>query len=89
MSFSRFRLRSLMILIFLSALVLAAGVQLSKMEPLGLFDFDERVFLFVPFLLLVIVKLGFVIAFRSKRESREDARGPGPAEESRTEPPSS
>jgi hypothetical protein len=86
---SQFRLRSLMIVIFASALVLAAGVQISKMEPPGLFDFDERVFLVIPFLVLVALKMGLVVAARSRRAAREDARRPGPGEDSRADAPSS
>jgi len=72
-----------MILILLSALTMATVIQVARMDPLDLVVLKQRLFLFVPFLLLVVAKLGLAIGGRSRRlkadepTKRQTDEGPG------------
>jgi hypothetical protein len=74
-----------MILVFLSSLVMGAVLHLSRMDPLDFDDLRERTFLLAPFLLLVVLKMGLIVASRWKRVSHESASVPRPGDESQTE----
>ncbi len=71
----RFRLRSLMILVLIAALGLAAAAQVARMEPVDFDEIRERLALVGAFLILVLLKLGSVFAIRARRG---DPRRPGP-----------
>jgi hypothetical protein len=78
-----------MILVFLSSLVMGAVLHLSRMDSLDFENLRERAFLLVPFLLLVVLKMGLVVSSRWKRISHESASEPRPGDESRAEAHSS
>jgi hypothetical protein len=61
------RLRSLMILVLFSALILAAFIHLARIDPLDLVDLKLRLFVLMPFFLLIIAKLGLVLGSRARR----------------------
>jgi hypothetical protein len=67
MKFHPFRLKSLMILVFASALACGVWVQVQRMEPLDWVLLREGSILFVPFFLMLAMKLGLVVAARARR----------------------
>ena len=71
MRLPRFRLRSLMILVFLSSLAMATWVHVRRMDSSDLIEVGQRFFLFLPFLILVAAKSGLVAVFRSRRSVAE------------------
>lgn len=74
-----FRLRSLMALILVCGLILAAIDQLRRMEaPDWRRMREDGSILIVPFLQLVVLKLGFVLAMRSRRGPRDGEVPPSP-----------
>jgi hypothetical protein len=67
-----------MILVFLTALVLAAIDQVSRMEPLDIESMKKGSILFVPFFIMVVLKIGLIVAMRMKRAAPGDSTDPGP-----------
>jgi hypothetical protein len=77
----RFRIRSLMVLVFLSALALAAYDQAGRLDRLDLTRIKEGSILFVPFLIMVALKFGLVMASRAKRAASEESTRPTPPDD--------
>ncbi len=78
----RFRLRSLMILVLVSALGLAAFIPISKVNLNEINDLKPRVFLLGSFFLLVVAKLGLLIGTRAARHRSELSSDRGPSADS-------
>jgi len=76
MSHRRFRLKTLMIVVFLSSLVLGTYVQASRMDAYDWTRLRERSIFFLPFLVLIVLKLGLVMAARARRSGSGDPSPP-------------
>lgn len=73
----RFRLRSLMILVLLAALIMGTALHFSRLDPDDVAGMERRLVRILPVLVLVLAKLGLITWARSKRSSDE----PRPADE--------
>ena len=67
MAIPRFRLRGLMLLVLVSGLVLGAWDQAGRLGPIDWDLVREGSIIFVPFCIMVALKLGLVIAMRARR----------------------
>jgi uncharacterized membrane protein YhhN len=67
MRFFRFRLKTLMILIFVFALALGALVAVAKMDMLEWKEAKQGAVVFVPFLIMVALKLALAVGARARR----------------------
>jgi hypothetical protein len=61
-----------MVVVFLSSLVMAGFVQANRMDALDWSRLKEGSILFVPFLVMVALKFGLVVAARSRRSASSD-----------------
>ncbi len=85
----RFRLRSLMILILITAIVLGVGIPLSRLNLNEIHDLKPRALLLGTFLLLVVAKLGLLVGLRARRYQTMLHGGEDEMIESSRETPSS
>jgi hypothetical protein len=69
-----------MIVVFLSSLALAAFDQYVRMDNLQLKRMREGSMLLVPFLVMVALKLGLVLAMKAHRSPPANATWPDPIE---------
>ena len=67
----RFRLRSLMILVLLAALIMGAALHLSRIDPEDALGMEQRLFRILPVLILVLAKLGLIAWTQSRRRAVE------------------
>ncbi len=72
MRWRRFRLRSLMILVFLAALALGVFDRVRRVEQVDWHRVREVSFLVVPVALMVILKLSLSVSYRAKRPGITD-----------------
>jgi hypothetical protein len=63
----RFRIRSLMILVLMTALLMGAGLWITRLNWNEIHDLKPRIFLLGSFFLLVVAKLGLLIGLRAGR----------------------
>jgi hypothetical protein len=63
-----------MILVLVSALVLGAGIPLSKLDMNTIHDMKPRLFLVAMFFLLVVAKFGLLLGIQAKRYQRDQAK---------------
>jgi hypothetical protein len=80
----RFRLRSLMILVLISALGLAAFTQGSKVK--AIYDWKPKLIILGSFLIVVLAKLGLLIGMRMARGQPDVSDDRGPTANSTVEP---
>jgi hypothetical protein len=72
MRIPRLRIRSLMILVLASALILGAILQIPRMTAHEFDDFKQRAYIVGVFLILVFSKLCLAIGMRTRRAIREE-----------------
>jgi hypothetical protein len=70
-----------MILVFISSLALAAFDQIGRLTPLDFQRMREGAPLFVPFLIMVALKLGLAVGLRARRRRSDEVANPLPPDE--------
>ena len=72
----RFRLKTLMILVFGFALAFGAVAEVSRMNVLEWKEAKQGAILLLPFLIMVGLKLGLVVGAQARREAPDEATKP-------------